>query len=535
MIGYHIACGHTEEWFWWGFWARDFLDYSEPNRRRFGQWLQRKYGGAPASVGEVRIPTKQERTTADLGCLRDPGKSQRVVDFNDYHSDLVVDTIEHFARLVKHETQGRQLCGVFYGYIFELNGSPEGGHNALARLLRCGDVDFLTAPSSYNFRQPGSGYSVFMAATESIKLHGKLWFDENDYRTHLLKPSRRGQTKDLAETVQVQRRELANVLCHGTGKWWFDMGGGWYDEPPLMEAIGQMNRIAERSIQFDRSSIAEVALVVDERSMSYTQDRCPLGRLALTRQRLGFGHMGAPYDTILLDDLELARPYKVYVFVNAYHVSPEQREAIERRVKCEGRTAVWVYAPGVVRESLSTAGVESLTGIRVAYEDRGAAMKIAISNVADPITRRLKPGASWGAADAIAPIFYSEEPAATVLGNLQGIDKPGLVVRRFGDWTSVYSAAPNLPSWLLREIARAAGVHVFSERDEALYANRSFLGIHTHRAGARRLRFPQPTAVYDLFAEKQLAAQATELLVDLPQHTTALFFLGTEKQWRQAQ
>ena len=529
VLGYHMACGYTEEWFWWGFWEGDFLDYSEPNRRRFGQWLRRKYAGS--DLGDVSIPTKQQRTTADLGFLRLPDKSRRLIDFNAYHNDLVADTIEHFARIVKEEVGGTQLCGVFYGYIFELNASPEGGHNALARLLRSEDVDFLTAPSSYAFRPVGSGYSTFMSTTESIKLHGKLWFDENDYRTHRVKDGRNLGTTNLPDTIQVQRRELANVLCHGTGMWWFDMGGGWYDEPEVMTAIGQMNRIAERSAAFDRSSVAEVALVIDAESTYYTLDRPIMGNLAVNRQRLGLGHMGAPFDAILLDDLEQARPYKLYVFANAYHLSPEDRRTIERRVKAEGRTALWVYTAGAVDPE----GTEPVTGIRLTHDRTAAPLQVAITNTGDPITHRLKAGASWGAAEAVAPVFYCDDPSATVLGSLKGVGKAGLAVRRFEEWTSVWCAAPDMPSWLLREIARDAGVHIYSEHDEALYANRSFIGIHSHGAGPRRLRFPQAVDLYDVFGDKQAARQVREFGVELPASTTAFYFLGTAEQWQRAE
>ena len=119
-----------------------------------------------------------------------------------------------------------------------------------------------------------------------------------------------------------------------------------------------------------------------------------------------------------------------------------------------------------------------------------------------------------------------------MLGVLDGIGKPGLVVRRYPAWTSVYSAAPDLPSWLLREIARKAGVHVYSDHDEALYANHSFLGLHTRDAGPRTIRFPQQTDVYDLFAERQVAKAADEITVDFPAHKTAFYFLGSEDEWK---
>ena len=122
----------------------------------------------------------------------------------------------------------------------------DAGHLALERLLHCPDVDFLTAPSSYGFRPVGTGCSAFMSLTEAIKLHGKLWFNENDYRTHLV-PQKKGvfdyvDLKNLDESVAVQKRELAHTICLGTGMWWFDMGGGWYDTPEFMAGMWSARR-----------------------------------------------------------------------------------------------------------------------------------------------------------------------------------------------------------------------------------------------------------------------------------------------------
>ena len=84
-------------------------------------------------------------------------------------------------------------------------------------------------------------------------------------------------------------------------------------------------------------------------------------------------------------------------------------------------------------------------------------------------------------------------------------------------------------------IARDAGVHIYSEHDDALYANRSFIGIHSHGAGPRRLRFPRIVDLYDLFGDKQAARQVGEFGVELPANTTAFYFLGTAEEWQRAE
>ena len=51
--------------------------------------------------------------------------------------------------MVKDETEGRAFTGAFYGYI---TGADDKGYCATHSLLHCPDIDFLTSPSAYDFR-----------------------------------------------------------------------------------------------------------------------------------------------------------------------------------------------------------------------------------------------------------------------------------------------------------------------------------------------------------------------------------------------
>ena len=546
VIGYHIASLHTEEWFWNNFWQGppSYWGYDEPSRKAFREFLRRRYGDAAAlraawhdpqvDFQTAEVPRKEERIATDLGFFRDPVRSRRVCDFYRFYNEIVAETIERFARVVK-ETAGREnICGVFYGYMFELAGSPESGHMALDRLLHCPDVDFFCAPSCYEFRHVGTGASAFMSLTEAIRFHGKLWFNENDYRTHRVSgPDYRVPTKSPADTIEIQKRELAHVITQGTGMWWFDMDGGWYDERPMMEAIARMNAIARRSIAFDRSSAAEIAVVMDEESMDYRESRGKLAEDLINTQRLALHRLGAPFDCVLLNDLARLRPYKLYVFLNTIRVTPQQRAAIDSVVRRSNRTALWVYGPGFVGQTLSEDGISSLVGMKIDRLDAAGPLRVRITAGDDPLVRDRPAEAVWGASYPVLPVFFCADRAATVLGQIEGVGKPGFAVRRFKDWTSVWAAAPNLPSWLLRSVARTAGVHITSETDDAIYLNRSFLAIHTNQPGVRRLRFPRPTSLFEVYQERPIARDVTELSVDLPARHTAIYFLGTEQEWRQ--
>jgi hypothetical protein len=102
-------------------------------------------------------------------------------------------------------------------------------------------------------------------------------------------------------------------------------------------------------------------------------------------------------------------------------------------------------------------------------------------------------------------------------------------VKEFPEWTSIYSAAPNLPAPVLRGIARYAGVHIYNDQGDTLYATSQLLGVHTAAGGERIFRLPRKVeVVYDLF-EMQAIARATDTFqVKLPRASTALFYTGEE-------
>ena len=145
------------------------------------------------------------------------------------------------------------MIGAFYGYVVQLSSNhveQTAGHFALYPILTFPEIDFLTSPTSYSSRELATGFPHTMSLVDSVKLHGKLWFDENDQRTWLAKnvpPNFPGYTLTYEDSLLVQQRQFAWTTTQRLGMWWFDMSGGWYDQPAVMSAIQRMNGIAATS------------------------------------------------------------------------------------------------------------------------------------------------------------------------------------------------------------------------------------------------------------------------------------------------
>ena len=430
IIGYHLSNEQSEEWFYWG---GPHIDYHTANEAGFRRHLRGTYPDVDSlrrawnkpdiSLETVRLPSIHERRTPAAGDFFSPTTQQNVVDFYRYHHELMVEVIGEFAAEVKRITARRALVGVFYGYQLQdiPRGQLDSGHYALQKLLESPDVDYLSSPTCYNGRELGTGYSYFMAPAASVRLHGKLWIDENDIRTHVPAPHNEGfgKTTTLRNSISIQRRQLANALCNGAAFWWMDQGGGWYDDPALLAEFGRLNEIAVKAMRCNRSSAAEVAIVLDEGSVMW---RGPHKGIQSHQGIPEIGHIGAPVDFILLEDLEQARPYRLYVFKYCYRINRSILEMINRVVKRDGCWAVWLDCPGWVNEddrTIGAANVERLTGLEVVSSNGSVAN-------ADP----------------------------------ELSDLLGCPVKQFGDWTSVY--LQDLPSAdQLRDLCRAAGVHLY--------------------------------------------------------------------------
>jgi hypothetical protein len=125
----------------------------------------------------------------------------------------------------------------------------------------------------------------------------------------------------------------------------------------------------------------------------------------------------------------------------------------------------------------------------------------------------------------ISPRFFADDSKSVVLGRLAGVNKPGLVVKKLDGWTSIYSSAPILPAPLLRNIAREAGAHIYSDADDVIYANDGFVTIYSPKGGTRTIFLRKPATVVDSFDGTVLATGVSSFSLSMPPNTAKLLML----------
>jgi len=236
-------------------------------------------------------------------------------------------------------------------------------------------------------------------------------------------------------------------------------------------------------------------------------------------------------DAILLSDLleGRAREYKLYLFLNAPHFATADRERVKGLLRRDGKVALWVYAPGFVGEDLSVEHCHDLTGIRLRMTARQWGAHVFISDFTHAITAPLPASTFWGTDMRLGPLFTVDDANARTLGTVvinQGRCEPGFVLREEEGWASLYSAAPNLPAGVLREVARYAGVHVYCDTEDVLYADRNYVALHTVRAEHKTVHLPRRADVWEVFDGRLVGRDCTTFSDPMAAGATHLYYYG---------
>lgn len=466
---YVLACGHTDEWF----------DHNGElcglhKQRACNDW-RAAHGLAPAEP-----PSALKMNTPDYdGLLFDPAVSSGVIEYRRFCSELVGNTICEFAAEARKLIRPKAEIGIFYGYIVTRLGAAESGHLAYEQVLKSPDIDFMISPGSYGDRAMGGG-GGWLGCSGSEKLAGKIHMHECDQRTHT-------HNRDLTPYVSLHvphwenteedvagiKREFTLALLKRSSLWWFDMWGGFYQEPVLFENFRLMKEIYDSRIRLPSRNVEEVAMIVDPDALAYFDQRSPRQRDFQPDIRKKLNRLGAPFETWCLRDVPSIpnlHEIKFFIFATPWEITPEKAELLNRYVLNHDRTVLWFYAPGISDgESFDESRIRHWTG-------------------ADPHVS-------------------------------------GLSVQRMNGWTSAFLRNPaELTPATLKSLAKSAGVHLYSDAEIPVYADDRFLALHSKEGGEMTIRLPRRvTKITELFSGKLAAENVSEFQWNFRAPDTVLF------------
>ena len=225
--------------------------------------------------------------------------------------------------------------------------------------------------------------------------------------------------------------------------------------------------INKKLCDFKTESVAEIAVFAEGEAMYRARKSSKLATVCLSDIRRTLAECGAPYDIYSISDLELEKinDYKLYIFVNQYDMSVKTKTLIEEKCKKAGKTVLWLYAPDYANNGnldVSNISKVSQINISVSNDDNGG---LVYSNTAYNY-------------NLSAPYFYIDDTNSIPLANFEN-GNIAAAYKEVNDYKSFYVATANLPSELLTDIARLAGVFVYSDNPKVYtYVNSSIIGVY---------------------------------------------------------
>ena len=250
--------------------------------------------------------------------------------------------------------------------------------------------------------------------------------------------------------------------------WWFDMFGGWFDDPAMLDIIEKSNLLFDK--QSEGLLGTEVALVVDEHGhkySSYDKEMMSVFLEAIDE----IDKAGFPYDTYLLSDLSSENfprdKYKLIIFLASTNPSPDTVEAISRKLKNSNRVLLFL--------GNSCAYADELTEVKTGLSSSALPKTAAFRGVEYP--KKPIPSPEIEAHDGYVLSSFTDNTAAVVWNKRDG-------------YHTVVSMHTAIPASLASHIALMAGVHLYNRTGDIVYAGGEFVAIRAMDDGYRRISLP---------------------------------------------
>ena len=536
VIGYHVIGGNDGQMFQWNdFHGNRCGDYSPASLRAFRNWLRTKYRretelkkawrqpNVTFETAEFPVP---ERIGTDR-LLLDRPEDRDIVDYKIFRSEGTIDTLAGYGQILRDTHKSPILIGTYYA-------GPAASvisHRATGYLLKKNMFNYVTSVLTYDaIRWPG-GTGKAHQAWSSLLLHDTFGLSEADFRSWKTYPGTPennyhvARVETEAESSAMIRRDAGHMLAVGQGIWWYDMSGGWFSAPAIMRTITETVNGFRADLKNPALPRSDVAVFIDERSLSHvaSANAAYLDYAGINRQIVLLNSSGVPYHLYLQEDVANRRlpPYKLYLFLNPYHLSDKEWNAI-RSLRRDGRMLAFVHAPGIVAGSIpeATDAADAVTRITGIHVKNGGEQSLQLHTLPGngimetPINQiNLK-----------APVFAVDDPEAKpVAAYADG--QIAVAFKDFGKWKSLFFGGVSMNEFFLNALAHYAGAWVAAPAGNAVYGSQNFLTIHALYPGNKEVRLLERSEVTDLATGELISRDTDRLTFPMKRGETRWFHL----------
>lgn len=510
--GANVAENTNWEWFWWTGRGEKFYvsGYSPADYASFRAFLRKKYAsdaelakawGQPGvTFDTAKMPTLAYQLRGTVGVLLDAEKDRSLIDWFDFRNQVIAEAVIDLCKSLKEFSDGKWLTGAYYGYYVNQctnvgsHSIHSAGHNGFWEVANSPYVDYIRAPSIYRLRRLGLPEGN-QAPQDTFLLHGKVVYIECDMRTFAKEDPRHTDLRisrpaTAEETLAEMNRMFAMMCATDCSYYWYDITYGAYLHPVLTSMLKKQREIYSSLPPIRGFTPVEIAVAGDRDSVYYTKHNNPTDSLLpaiavpLVEE---FPRIGAPFRMLSNADLleDKTPEHRFYVMYTSFMLSKEQRAALLKRFEREHASVLWLYAPGAFYpdQGPKPEFCADFLGVTMRMDDRKRRPRIKVAK-------------EWGGALGVnsrnlSPWFMPVSGYDEVLGVDDHGDPVLVCVRRNGA-THYISTLTNLPIGTLREMAKRAGVHLYTAdtRDPA-WIGSDLVFIHTATAGTKRVTVPR--------------------------------------------
>jgi hypothetical protein len=399
------------------------------------------------------------------------------------------------------------------------------GSMNIADLLGLPGSDGVVTPIDYQVRGVG-GITEPEGATDSTVLRGKYFLAELDLRTYNddREGTAYGTARDAKEFAAISWRSTATALTRGFNGYWMDISGGnFFSNVDIQQTIGRSVEVLKDSVDWPHADVPGIAMVLDDSAALDTNGNgAYFNEAVMWEEKLGISRCGVPYRIYLWEDLALENfpEHRLFYFPTLFRVTDEKLALLQDKVFRDGRVVLWGPGSGISDgATLDPKHAEKLTGFTYEMLPVNHSRRVHIQRFDHPITAGLPADCIYGSPLPFGPLLYPLDGISLGLNwTKMGKNYAGLSVKDMGGWTSVYTAAVPIPAVLWRNLARAAGAHVYCESNDILLADRTIVALHSIQSGAKTITLPGTYEVDDVISGETLGRlESIEFTMDAPE------------------
>ncbi|MBQ7178299.1 MAG: beta-galactosidase, partial [Victivallales bacterium] len=514
--GVNVGESRNGEWFWgmldknnkhtmYGYSKSDYETFRNMLREKYktNEALQAAWKQPGVTFETAKQPVLKDALKEGQGIILNPETDMPIIDWYVFRNRVFAEAIIHFCKLIKQESDGKLLCGAYYGYLIELvenysRSQQHHGHNEFYQVSASPYVDFLRAPARYTYKKVGMP-GGFMQPFTTNSLNKVLCLMENDERNSYAPHETwnfdlyTSRTSTNIQSIGNINREFAVSTVTGHAPYWKNLPRGAFYEKPVLDVIRNLKETYENLPPVQGYINNDVAVVGDGDSVYHTSSTIR-GSALPAAYRAMFIHLNklaVAYSVPVIQDMlqkDFLPPHKLYVMLPTISLTKEQREQLMARFEREKASVLWLYAAGAVYPDKPGPKPEfngDFLGMKFTMDEKLYRGNIVYTynGKQDNFTSEFKFGPHFYPVDGYDKVLFKDSS-----------DRPVLVCKKLGNSMHYFSTLPDLPVPVMDQICSLAGAVRYAEgREDPVWAGNDLVFVVARTGGEKRLIAPKGT------------------------------------------